>query len=60
MIVQIDFFYNFMIFSAKKLIESGARNVLIKGGHLNSKIVQDVLLTKDYLKIFTNVFKEYT
>ena len=43
-----------MIFSAKKLIESGARNVLIKGGHLNSKIVQDVLLTKDYLKIFTS------
>ena len=43
-----------MIFSAKKLIESGARNVLIKGGHLNSKIVQDVLLTKDYIKIFTS------
>ena len=43
-----------MIFSAKKLIESGAKNVLIKGGHLNSKIVQDVLLTKDYIKIFTS------
>jgi len=41
-----------MIFAANKLIESGARNVLIKGGHLKSKIVQDIFVTKSDIKIF--------
>ena len=41
-----------MILSAKKLIEIGAKNVLIKGGHLKTKVVQDILVTKTYIKIF--------
>ncbi len=43
-----------MIFAANKLIESGARNVLIKGGHLESKIVQDIFVTKSDLKVFNS------
>ena len=31
-----------MIFAAKVLINLGAKNVLIKGGHLNTKKVEDV------------------
>ena len=31
-----------MIFAAYKLLEIGAKNVLIKGGHLNSKFVKDI------------------
>ena len=41
-----------MIFAAHKLIEIGAKNVLVKGGHLNSKIVQDIFVTKSDIKIF--------
>ena len=33
-----------MIFAANKLIEFGAKNVLIKGGHLKSKLVQDIFV----------------
>jgi len=43
-----------MIFAANKLVEFGARNVLIKGGHLNSKIVQDILVSKTDIKIFNS------
>jgi hydroxymethylpyrimidine/phosphomethylpyrimidine kinase len=43
-----------MIFAANKLIESGARNVLIKGGHLKFKLVQDVLVNKSEIRIFNN------
>ncbi len=43
-----------MIFAAHKLIEIGANNVLIKGGHLASKIVQDVFVSKSDIKIFNN------
>ncbi len=43
-----------MIFAAKELINLGAKNVLIKGGHLNTKKVEDVFLNKSDLKIFTN------
>jgi hydroxymethylpyrimidine/phosphomethylpyrimidine kinase len=35
-----------MIFAAYKLIEIGANNVLIKGGHLPSNIVQDIFFFK--------------
>ena len=35
-----------MIFAAHKLIEMGANNILIKGGHLTSKIVQDIFVSK--------------
>jgi hydroxymethylpyrimidine/phosphomethylpyrimidine kinase len=43
-----------MILATNKLISFGAKNVLIKGGHLNTKKVEDVFLNKLDLKIFTN------
>ena len=43
-----------MIYAAQKLIESGAKNVLIKGGHLKSKLVQDVFVNNKDIKIFKN------
>ena len=43
-----------MILAANKLINLGAKNVLIKGGHLNTKKVQDIFLNKSDLKIFTS------
>ena len=41
-----------MIFAANKLIEFGAKNVLIKGGHLSSKLVQDIFVNKSEIQIF--------
>jgi hydroxymethylpyrimidine/phosphomethylpyrimidine kinase len=35
-------------------IDLGSKNVLIKGGHLNSKVIYDVFLNKRCLKIFKN------
>ena len=43
-----------MIFAANKLIELGAKNVLIKGGHLKSTIVQDIFFNKSEIKIFNS------
>jgi len=44
-----------MILAAKKLItESGARNVLIKGGHLNFKNVLDIYVNESEIKIFSS------
>ena len=43
-----------MIFAANELINLGAKNVLIKGGHLNTKKVQDIFLNKSDFKIFTS------
>ena len=43
-----------MIFAANKLLENGARNVLVKGGHLDSKFVLDVLVNKSETKIFNS------
>jgi hydroxymethylpyrimidine/phosphomethylpyrimidine kinase len=43
-----------MIRSAHILIKLGAKNVLIKGGHLASKTMQDVLVSKKIVKIFKN------
>ena len=43
-----------MILAANRLINLGAKNVLIKGGHLNTKKVQDIFLNKSDLKIFTS------
>ena len=43
-----------MIFAANKLIKSGARNVLIKGGHLNFKLVQDIFVNKFEIKVFNS------
>ena len=41
-----------MIKAGKILIKNGAKNVLIKGGHLNSKKINDVLLNKKIVRIF--------
>ena len=43
-----------MIFAANKLINLGAKNVLIKGGHLNTQKVQDIFLNKSDFKIFSS------
>ncbi len=43
-----------MIRAGKILINLGAKNVLIKGGHLNSQQMTDILLNKKTVKIFRN------
>jgi len=43
-----------MIFAANRLLEMGVKNVLIKGGHLKSKKVQDIFVNKSEIKIFNN------
>jgi hydroxymethylpyrimidine/phosphomethylpyrimidine kinase len=43
-----------MIFAASEMIQLGAKNVLIKGGHLDSKIVQDIFVNKKEIKIIKN------
>ena len=43
-----------MIFAAKKLLKYGAKNVLIKGGHLDSKVVHDIFVNKSEIKVFNN------
>ena len=46
---------NDMIFAAKELISLGAKNVLIKGGHLKSRNVEDILLNKSTLNVFKSL-----
>ena len=43
-----------MIKAANILLKLGAKNVLIKGGHRNTKYMEDVLLTRKKLTIFKN------
>ena len=43
-----------MIYSANILLKLGANNVLIKGGHLNSKVMQDIFVNKKEISIFKN------
>ena len=43
-----------MIDAAKILINLGAKNVLIKGGHLNSKIMQDIFINRNQISLFKN------
>ena len=43
-----------MIRAANILLNSGVKNVLVKGGHRNSKIMKDVFLNKKEIKIFKN------
>ena len=43
-----------MIFAAKILLKIGAKNVLIKGGHLNSNQIHDIFLNKNEIKIINN------
>jgi len=41
-----------MINAAKKIINMGAKNVLLKGGHLKNKMIFDILVSKKEVKIF--------
>jgi len=41
-----------MIKAAKKIINMGAKNVLLKGGHLKNKMIFDILVSKKKIKIF--------
>ncbi len=43
-----------MILAANRLIKFGVSNVLIKGGHLKSKVVNDIFVNKKEMKIFSN------
>ena len=43
-----------MIQAAQVLLSMGAKNVLIKGGHLKSKIVNDIFVNKKEIKLFSN------
>ncbi len=43
-----------MILAASILIQHGVKNVYIKGGHLNSKIVQDIFVNNKEIKIIKN------
>ena len=43
-----------MIIAGNRLLLLGAKNVLIKGGHLKSKLVNDVFISKSEIKIFKN------
>ena len=43
-----------MIFAASILIELGAKNVFIKGGHLDSKVVQDIFVNKKEIMVIKN------
>ena len=45
---------NDMIKAGQLLINFGANNVLIKGGHLKSNEINDILLNKKIIKIFKN------
>ncbi len=44
-----------MIFAANKLMNLGAKSVLMKGGHLKSKKVEDIFLSKKDFKIFCSL-----
>jgi len=41
-----------MIHAANILLELGVKNVLVKGGHINTKTMNDIFLSKKELKIF--------
>ena len=43
-----------MIRAARILISLGSKNVLIKGGHLKSRIMQDIFLNKNEISAFKN------
>jgi hydroxymethylpyrimidine/phosphomethylpyrimidine kinase len=43
-----------MIYAGSILINKGATNVLIKGGHLKGSFVRDVLINKKEIKVFKN------
>ena len=41
-----------MIKAAKKILNMGPKNVLLKGGHLKNKMIFDILVTNKKIKIF--------
>ena len=41
-----------MIKAAKKIISMGAKNVLLKGGHLKNKMIFDILVSNEKIRIF--------
>ena len=41
-----------MIYAANILLNFGVKNILLKGGHMNNKNMQDVFLNRKLLKIF--------
>jgi len=43
-----------MIYAAKILLNKGAKNILVKGGHLNTSFMQDVFVNKNEIIIFKN------
>jgi hydroxymethylpyrimidine/phosphomethylpyrimidine kinase len=43
-----------MILAANKLLEYGAKNILIKGGHLDHKFVHDILVNNNGITIFNS------
>ena len=43
-----------MIYAANILLDLGTKNVLIKGGHLNKKIIYDVFVNKLEIEVFKN------
>ena len=47
-----------MIYAANILLNLGAKNILIKGGHLNTKMVRDIFVNRKEIKIFKN--KKFT
>ena len=43
-----------MIYAANILLNKGAKNILVKGGHLNTSFVQDIFVNKNEVIIFKN------
>jgi len=43
-----------MVQAAQVLLSMGAKNVLIKGGHLKSRIVKDIFVNKKEIRFFSN------
>jgi len=43
-----------MIKAAKILLSLGSKNILIKGGHLKTRIMQDIFLNKNEISVFKN------
>ncbi len=43
-----------MLLAANKILDLGAKNVLLKGGHLKTKNVNDIYLNKSSIKIFSS------
>ena len=41
-----------MIKAAKKILNMGSKNVLLKGGHFKNKMIFDILVTKKKIKVF--------